>query len=220
MTLAEAIGTARAHRIRHLPVLQDGRLVGIVTDRDLRMAIPPAWAANHAELTEALKVRTVAEIMTGNVVTIEVDAPLEEAASQMYANRTGCLPVMDGGEVVGMLTKTDLLRTLTELFNTSPDARRLEVEVPNRPGELGQVVRVIGADHRINISGMVVPPQANGEGCLAIIQLQVPDASRVVHALRRLGYRCGSPTIASDPDYGGASFAHAPAHRERALAEL
>jgi acetoin utilization protein AcuB len=219
-TLAEAIGTARAHRIRHLPVVQAGRLVGIVTDRDLRLAMPPGWAPNHAELTEELKSRTVAEIMTGNVVTIAADAPLEEAAREIYANGIGCLPVMEGSEVVGMLTKTDLLRMLSEMFNAAPDARRLEVEVPNRPGELGQVVRVIGVDHRINISGMVVPPLARGGGCLAIIHLQVPDASRIVHALRRLGYRCGAPTIASDPDSGEATFSSAPVHRERALAEL
>jgi acetoin utilization protein AcuB len=219
-TLADAAGAVRAHRVRHLPVLQNGRLVGIITDRDLRLAMPPVWANNQAELTEALRQHTVAEIMTGNVITIDADMPLEDAARQMYANRIGCLPVTDGGKLVGMLTKTDLLRTLTELFNAGPASRRIEVEVPDRPGELGHVVRVIGVDHRINIAGMVVPPLARGNGCLAIIHLEVDDASRVVHALRRLGYRCGSPSIDADPDSGAAVPHSAPVHRERALAEL
>jgi acetoin utilization protein AcuB len=219
-TLADAVGVARAHRIRHLPVVQDGRLLGMVTDRELRLAMPPAWAGDQAELTEALRQHTVAEVMTGNVVTIEADTPLEEAARQMRANRTGCLPVMHGGELVGILTKTDMLRSFTELFNAGAGTRRIEVEVPDRPGELGHVVRVIGVDHRINIAGMVVPPLDCGDGCLAIIHLEVPDASRVVHALRRLGYRCGSPSIAADPDAGSAVHQSAPVHRERALAEL
>ncbi|HSJ26208.1 MAG TPA: CBS domain-containing protein [Longimicrobiales bacterium] len=219
-TLAEALSTARTHRIRHLPVLDGGRLVGIITDRDLRLAMPPAWASNRDELSRALHERTVGEVMTTNVVTIEPDIPMEEAARQMLTNRIGCLPVMEGARLLGILTKADLVSAFTELFSTAPGTRRLEVVVPDRPGELGHVVRIIGVDHRINIAGMVAPPLDNGEGCLAIIHLQVPDASGVVNALRRHGYRVGSPSLAADPDTDlDPSFA-TPLPRERALAEL
>jgi acetoin utilization protein AcuB len=219
-TLADALATVRAHRIRHIPVLRAGRLVGIVTDRDLRLAMPPVWAPDREELTEALRTRRVEEVMTPNVVTIGADTPIEEAARQMLTNRIGCLPVMEDGALVGILTKSDVVEAFTELFCGAPDARRLEVVVPDRPGELGSVVRVIGADHRVNIAGMVVPPLAPGEGCLAIIHLQVPDASRVVDALRRLGYRAGSPSLAADPDTDLQPAYDAPLRRERALAEL
>jgi acetoin utilization protein AcuB len=219
-TLADAIGTMRVHRIRHLPILERGRLVGIVADRDLRLAMPPAWAPDLELLQQALQQRTVSEIMTGNVITVTPDTPMEEAARQLYANRIGCLPVMDGASLVGMLTEADVLKAFTDLFSAAPGVRRIEVEVPDRPGELGHVVRVIGVDHRINIAGIVVPPLDNRDGCLAIIHLQVPDASRVVNALRRQGYRAGSPSIAADPDADVPVALDAERTRERALAEL
>lgn len=219
-TLAEAIGTMRVHRIRHLPILDRGRLVGIISDRDLRLAMPPAWASGQELLLQELRQRTVAEIMTGNVITVTPDTPLEEAARHLYANRIGCLPVMDGALLVGVLTEADVLKAFTDLFSAAPGVRRIEVEVPDRPGELGHVVRVIGVDHRINIAGIVVPPLDNRDGCLAIIHLQVPDASRVVNALRCLGYRAGSPSIAADPDADVPVAPDVERTRARALAEL
>jgi acetoin utilization protein AcuB len=219
-TLAEAIAVVRTRRIRHLPVVQHGRLVGIVTDRDLRLASPPPWAAGDAGLVQALQERTVADVMTTSVITVEADTPLEEAARQMWSHRIGCLPVTRGSELVGMLTQTDLMTAFTDLFSAPPGTRRLEVEVPDRPGELGHVVRLIGVDHRINIHGVVVPPKDNGDGCLAIMHLQVPDASRLVHALRRAGYRAGSPSIAADPDLDAVAAGDAGRPRGRALAGL
>jgi acetoin utilization protein AcuB len=199
-TLADALSLVRSHRIRHLPVLEQGRLVGIVTDRDLRLAMPPAAPADAGDTTTALSMRRVAEVMTPNVVTITADTPMEEAARQLCTNRIGCLPVMDGPELVGILTDNDVMRAFAELFSSSAQTRRVEAEMPNAPGELARVVHLIGSELRINIAGMVVPQLEDGTRCLAVMHLQVPDASRVVHALRRLGYRAGAPSIATDPD--------------------
>jgi acetoin utilization protein AcuB len=220
-TLADALSVVRSHRIRHLPVLEHGRLVGIVTDRDLRLAMPSP--AHAADTTTALSTRRVADVMTPNVVTITADTPMEEAARQLCTNRIGCLPVMDGPELIGILTDNDVMRAFAELFSSSAQTRRVEAEIPNAPGELARVVHLIGSELRINIAGMVVPPLEDGTRCLAIMHLQVPDASRVVHALRRLGYRAGAPSIATDPD---AELEPAPepvaagSGRLRALVEL
>jgi acetoin utilization protein AcuB len=197
-TLAAALGLARQHRIRHLPVVEDGRLVGVVTDRDLRLALPPVWATQHDELMTALNERFVGDVMTADVVTVPPATPMEEAARLLCAHRIGCLPVLEDGRLVGMLTETDVMRSFAELLGAGAGASRVEVRMPNRPGELARVVRLVGIEHRINISGMVVPPVAEDE-CVAILHLQVGDPEAIVHALRRIGYRVGTPSIETDP---------------------
>ena len=72
--------------------------------------------------------------------------------------------------------------------------------MPNRPGELARVVRLIGIEKKINIAGMVVPPLEGGQDSVAIMHLQVDEPSEIVHALRKVGYRVGSPSLETDPD--------------------
>lgn len=199
-TLAEALSLTRAHRIRHLPILDGDRLVGIVTDRDLRLAMPPIWADEHDELMQALHTRRVGELMITDIVTVQPDTPVEDAAKLFYSHRIGCLPVLEEERLVGILTETDLLRAFAELFGARTPSRRLEVQMPNRPGELARVVRLIGIEKKINIAGMVVPPLKGGEDCVAIMHLQVDDASEIAHALRKVGYRVGTPSLENDPN--------------------
>ena len=225
-TLAEALGLTREHRIRHLPILESGRLVGIVTDRDLRLAVPPMWAEDQDALTQALHTRRVGDLMITEIVTARPDTPVEEAARLLYTHRVGCLPVLDDGRLVGILTETDLLRAFAELFGARTPSHRFEVQMPNRPGELARVVRLVGIEKKINIAGMVVPPLEGGEDCVAIMHLQVSDPSEIAHALRKIGYRVGTPSLESDPDsdvevtneYIPTRRPHPPFNR--ALAEL
>lgn len=214
----------RTHRIRHLPVLDGDRLVGVVTDRDLRLAMPPIWADDRDELRDALNTRRVSEVMIRDIITVPSDTPVEYAAKLLYTHRIGCLPVVDDDRLVGILTETDLLRAFAELFGATEPSTRIEVQMPNKPGELARVVRLIGIEHRINIAGMVVPPLESGETCLAIIHLQATEVGFVVNALRKRGYRVGRPSIESDPDVDLVPFddfaPHADPARGTALAEL
>ncbi len=111
----------REHRVRHLPVMERGRLVGIVTDRDLRQALPSR--AVGLEIHEAPhlaeKVR-IWEVMARAVVTISREAPIEEAARLLLKYRIGGLPVLKGETLVGIITKTDLLRALLSESGSSP----------------------------------------------------------------------------------------------------
>lgn len=193
--LADAMSVCRTHRVRHLPVVDGDRLVGLVTDRDLRLAMPPIWAAEQNELKEGLQRKTVGEVMVKDVITTSPDLPVEEASRILYENRIGCLPVMDGDTLVGIITRTDLLRAFVELFGTNQPSSRLEVRMSNRSGELARVVRVIGIEMRINITGMVCPPFAGGESMIAIMHLGTLNPSPVIEALRKLGYAVGWPSL-------------------------
>jgi acetoin utilization protein AcuB len=104
-------------RIRRFPVLDSGKLVGIVTDRDLRNATASSVVLTekkyHDFLLDAVKVESV---MTPNPTTVTPGTPLEKAARTVIDMRVGGLPVVEDGELVGMITETDLLEALVDLL--------------------------------------------------------------------------------------------------------
>lgn len=115
-TVGAAWKLMRARKIRHLPVLDaPGRLVGIVTDRDLRQVIlDPDIQAQLGQAPEAMNVLAVGEVMTWGVITVRPDSDLREAARVMHAHKVGALPVVQHGRVVGILTETDLVKTFVD----------------------------------------------------------------------------------------------------------
>jgi acetoin utilization protein AcuB len=114
--LAEAAQLMKDRQVRHLPAVDEaGRLVGIVTDRDLRQAIfDPAIRERVGKAAEALAELPVREVMTWGVVTVGPDTDLRFAARVMREQKVGALPVVDGGKLVGLVTETDLLAALEE----------------------------------------------------------------------------------------------------------
>lgn len=101
---------ARSH-IRHLLVTEGDKLVGIVTDRDIRLNLPsPATSLSIWELNYLLARLKVAEVMTTAVITVEPGRGAREAAHIMLDHKIGALPVVDGRRLVGILTETDLVR--------------------------------------------------------------------------------------------------------------
>ena len=125
-SLTEARACLDQHRIRHLPAIEQGRLVGIITDRDIRSA---------ASLSSLNKVK-VADAMTRNVITVSPDTQVQVAAKLMLTHRIGGLPVVKKGELMGIITETDLLNALVEIMDLatieriSPDYQRRTMTVP------------------------------------------------------------------------------------------
>jgi CBS domain-containing protein len=130
MTVGAAVKVMRARKIRHLPVLDDkGLLVGMVSDRDLRQAtLEPAAQAELKALGQALNFRPLKDVMTWGSTTAKPETGIREAAQLMCSNKIGALPVVDRGRVVGVLTATDLLKTLV---------RMIDEGVISRPGRWG-----------------------------------------------------------------------------------
>lgn len=120
--LREAVETVMIRRIRHLPVLDErGRLVGIVTDRDIRRTLPsPLSAAAPEEYEALLETTPVSRIMSKNVITVEADTPVAGAVETLLNKKIDGLPVLESGVLVGIFTVRDALRAYLELLRGRP----------------------------------------------------------------------------------------------------
>jgi acetoin utilization protein AcuB len=126
MSLALAQRLMADHRIRHLPVVQAGQLVGLVSDRDLRQALPsPTTTLTQAERTYKLGTLAIATCMTRAVVTVPPEADVVQGMRQLLAGPYGCVPVLAGGQLVGIVTAIDALRGV--LMDLGGVAARLPV---------------------------------------------------------------------------------------------
>jgi len=144
MPIQDALELFKTSLIRRAPVLQDGKLIGIVSDKDLLDASPSqATSLSVWELNYLLSKITVREVMTRNVFTVQVDTPIEEAARLMADNKIGGLPVLEGDKVVGMITETDLFKVFLELLGARTPGVRVTVEIKDQPGQLANVTRAI-----------------------------------------------------------------------------
>jgi acetoin utilization protein AcuB len=146
MSIVEAQGIMAEMHVRHLPVVEKGkRLVGLVTRE--RMRIPPTELAslNVWEITRFLSNMTIADVMVkrDNLISTAPNVALEEAAQVMIRNKIGCLPVVEEGVVVGIITEIDMMAQLTQLLGGNVPGVRATVRMPNRKGELAKVTGAI-----------------------------------------------------------------------------
>lgn len=139
-----AMNLIRQRGIRHLPVVEGGRLVGIVTDRDVRQASPSAATSLEVHelhyLLEKIKIR---DIMTSEVVTAMPEMPIEAAARLMLTHRIGSLPVLRGMALVGIITETDILSAFVEVMGIQAEQTRLELVLEERAGAFLDACRTV-----------------------------------------------------------------------------
>jgi acetoin utilization protein AcuB len=175
-TARRAYRLMRDHRFRHLPVVEDGRLVGILSDRDLRPVL----------LSPTLARAQVGELMSENLTTVTPEALVEEAASLLVVKKIGCLPVVADGTLVGIVTETDLLAVLVELLGLLTQSTRLDVGVAGGPDAYERIVEIIRAhDGRIISVGAV--PGSAGKTVFSV-RLEPCDPRPIVDALRAAGF--------------------------------
>jgi acetoin utilization protein AcuB len=145
LSIAEAMEWMKREKVRRFPVVDDaGKLVGIVTDKDLVHASPSsATSLSMWEISYLLSKVKVAEVMTKKVITIEEDCPIEEAARLMADSKIGGLPVMRDGVLVGIITESDLFKVFLELFGARQKGVRLTLLAPYFKGSLAQISSAI-----------------------------------------------------------------------------
>lgn len=133
-SIAEAVNLLKKHSIRHLPVVKGGKVVGLVSETELRGAIFPAM----------LEDLTVKDVMINQPVTVDPEAPLEEAARLIYHNKVTALPVVDKtGELRGIISMVDMLLALIDLMGFISASSRLDIILPDRPDAFEEVIRIV-----------------------------------------------------------------------------
>jgi acetoin utilization protein AcuB len=187
-SLLDVYRTMEEHAIRHLPILRDGRLIGVITDRDIRYATRPGQHdASHAQTA-------VEELMTEAPITAGPVDPVEEAARLMRTRKIGCLPVLDGDELVGIVTVTNLLDAVIRMTGLEKPSGRLAVSLDDKPGQLAQLTTRIaeaGLDIRSVLSYHEDEPssdRAPSAQLRVILRLDTLNVRPVAQALREEGF--------------------------------
>ena len=117
-SLMEALEVMRRHRIRRLPVVVGDRLVGLLAEGDVKRAQPSILSSNQEEFDRVMQDTQVSRVMIREPVTVTADTSLLVAAQTLHRTKFGTLPVVDGEQLIGILTDADLLRVLIELLET------------------------------------------------------------------------------------------------------
>jgi acetoin utilization protein AcuB len=137
----------RKEKVHRFPVVgKDGRMKGIVTEKDLLYATPsPATTLDVYEMNYLLSKLTVDEVMSTDVISVTEDTTVEEAARILVDNNIGGLPVLRGGQLVGIVTESDLFKVFLEMFASRQKGLRITMMVPEQKGELAKLSGAVSA---------------------------------------------------------------------------
>jgi acetoin utilization protein AcuB len=187
----EARAIIRDKGIRHLPVVdKDHRLVGLVTDNDIRGAAPSdATSLSVHELHYLLGKLRVSAFMTpkNKIITITPETIIERAAQLLHEHKVGCLPVVEGDKLLGIITETDILSHFVDLFGLNKMGTRLTIALEDKPGQLHGILEVI-KNFNVNIitvAGGTFKVQGKR---LVVIRIETQDYQALVNGLEKAGY--------------------------------
>jgi acetoin utilization protein AcuB len=162
--------------------------VGILTETDIKQASPsPATALEIREIYYLLDKVKVKQIMTRRVFTISSNASIEEAALIMREKKIGCLPVVDGGRLVGILTETDILDAFLDSMGVNGPGYRVELALPNRPGMLFEVVKLL-KDFDANIVSVATASHDDPGMRILILRIETKNYKVLKTAIKKSGY--------------------------------
>ena len=186
-SVMDAADLMHAKKIRRLPVVDNGKLVGIVTDRDLREVGPsPATSLSVHELNYLLAKMKISDVMTKSVLTVDVDATIEEAALLMYNNKIGGIVAVDqANKVVGIITETDIFKLFVDVMGLPTGMTRITLDVTDQVGVLSEITAIF-RDMNINIKSLTTF-STDGKAEL-VIRADVVDPTELVEALKAKGY--------------------------------
>lgn len=186
-TTATALSLMREHNIRRLPVLDKGKLVGIVTDRDLMEVSPsPATSLSIFELNYLLSQMKIDNIIKKqSVISISPNAYLEQAALIMRDKEIGAITVVEAGRLVGIITESNIFDAFIELMGLRDPGTRLDLELEDKPGMLTQVAEAISS-HGGDISHLAVFREENGQAAL-VVQLRTKEVDAITKELTERG---------------------------------
>lgn len=195
-TIKEALKVLQDNKIRHIPIVEDGHVVGIVSDRDVRDASPSILLedTDTKELDSQIR-----QIMSQPVFTVHPLDFVEEIAKVFYEKEIACLPVVKNGKLVGIVTEKDMLYTLIQLTGTHVQSSLIEIKVEDKPGMIPKVTQVFG-NHNINIASILIYPYKNDPKYKVLVfRVQTMNPMPIIKDLRESGYQLMWPNNIPEP---------------------
>lgn len=196
--LPDLVKVLQRRGFRHLPVLHEGRLVGIISDRDIKQSMTSVSLATAGHTRDLLlDGLTAGQIMARRVTTIGPTTRVEEAARLMVTERISALPVTEGGRLLGIVTETDILALLARSLGVLEPSTRLDVIISHRAASLSDVMRTVERTG-IHISSVMTLETADQRE--VILRIATLDPTPAVEALRAAGHTVrvgGGPTPAA-----------------------
>lgn len=181
-TLGRAADMMRESRINHLPVVEGGRLVGILSDTDLRNASLASGPMPAPEGTMD-RDRRVREVMKTEVWSLTPEDSVEDALLIITRKRFGALPVLSGDKLVGIITKIDLLNAVIDVLNLDEVGMRIEVSLPATLSRLEELAAVLDG-LSVRVRSCIVTPQGGTDRMVALLRLDTIEGTKVIAALR------------------------------------
>ncbi|OGW36452.1 MAG: hypothetical protein A2010_17200 [Nitrospirae bacterium GWD2_57_9] len=168
--LSDAIAMMREHEIRHLPILKNDKLKGMLSDRDIKEYSPSkATTLDMYELHYLLAKTRVQDVMKQKVITTTPDTPVEVAAMMMLDKGIGCLPVVDqGGRIVGIISDKDIFRALVDITGVRYGGNRICVTIEDRPGSIKEVADIV-RKHNFRLQGILTSYTGVREGYRRVV---------------------------------------------------
>lgn len=188
--LSDALSLMKEKGIKHVPVVKNEKLKGILSDRDIKEYSPSkATSLDIYELHYLLAKTRIREIMKTRVITTTADTPVEEAAMIMLDNNIGCLPVVDEGEVSGIISDKDIYRALVDITGVRHGGNRICVTIEDRAGSIKEVADMV-RKHNFRLQGILtsyegvrdgyrkVVIRTKGKGDFSSLKAEVEDVFR------------------------------------------
>ncbi len=176
------------NNIRRLPVVDKGKLVGIVTMHDLLMASPsPATSLSVYELNYLLAKMKVKEIMKRNPITVSPDTTFEEALRIGQEKRIGSFPVMENGKLVGITTESDLVRFVIRILGLKEEGSRITIEgLGAKLGDLKKIISIV-EDHQTIILSLLTLPRPEKRDWIIVLRLKTSNPEPIVQDFKKAG---------------------------------
>lgn len=185
-TLTRAADIMRESRANHLPVVEGGRLVGILSDTDLRNASLASGILPAAEDAKGQD-RRVREVMKTEVWSLTPEDSLEDALLIICRKKFGALPVLSGDRLVGIITKVDLLNAVIDVLNLDDVGLRIEVSLPRSLSRFEELIAALGG-LSARVHSCIITPRKGADGMVALLRLDTIEGTRVIAALRAQGF--------------------------------
>ncbi|KML07450.1 acetoin utilization AcuB family protein [Rossellomorea marisflavi] len=196
-SIETAIRLMREKKIKHIPIVDDEmKILGIISDRDVKDAAPSILNEQSADFTLKNPVR---QIMQQQVITGHPLDFVEEVAALFYEHRISCLPVLKADKLVGIITETDLLYTLTQLTGANQPGSQIEVKVPHRAGILYEVAGIIRKHNANILSVLVYPDKQDEQQKVLVFRVQTMNPTRVIEEIKQEGYSVLWPNMPGMP---------------------